>query len=123
MNIEEALTHCQLLNDVSFPIETTGTVTLSISTFRGFGIAIHYYGTLKTDELKHGITLTKEYDKVDRKHDLRYHSDRGFGKYMPKIGDETSRWRDYNALVSTAADIAKILFPNKELKIHDTTRR
>lgn len=112
MNIEEALTHCQLLDDISFPIETTGTVTLSISTFRSFGI-----------ELKHGISLTKKYDKVDRKHDLRYHSDRGFGKYMPKIGDETSRWRDYNALVSTSTDIAKILFPNKELKIHDTTRR
>ena len=123
MEIKEALEYCLMMDDYEFPfLSSDGKVTITISSFRGYGVAIHYYGSISVPDIKHGINIVREYDKVDRKHDLRYHSHRGGAKYFTKIGEKTGRWRNRESLIDTCIKVAKTLFPNREIEIKDTTR-
>lgn len=123
MTIEEALEFCLLMEDCKFPFPTSDkNVTINITSFRGYGVAIHYYGSLIATDMKYPINIVKEYDKLDRKHDLRYHSDRGGAKYFTKIGEKTSRWRNKEALIQTCKEVAEVLFPNRKIEFKDITR-
>jgi len=123
MEVKEALDNCLLMDNYEFPFPPSDNkVTVTISSFRGYGVAIHYYGSLSTTDMKHDINIVREYDKLDRKHDLRYHSDRGGAKYLTKIGEKTGRWRNKEALINTCTEVAKVLFPNREIEYKDTTR-
>lgn len=98
MEVKEALDNCLLMDNYEFPFPPSDNkVTVTISSLR-------------------------EYDKLDRKHDLRYHSDRGGAKYLTKIGEKTGRWRNKEALINTCTEVAKALFPNREIEYKDTTR-
>jgi hypothetical protein len=123
MEIDEALKYCLLMDDYEFPLSSSDSkVTITISSFRGYGVAIHYYGSISTSDIKGSINIVREYDKIDRKHDLRYHSDRGGAKYFTKIGEKTGRWRNRESLIDTCMKVAKTLFPNREIELKDTTR-
>lgn len=51
----------------------------------------------------------------DNKVTVTISSSRGYG-------EKTGRWRNKEALINTCTEVAKALFPNREIEYKDTTR-